>query len=175
MVETLAQRTDELAILLSKAITQEVRPYPVPIDVVAQGCAANMRPVLSAIAAQGELDPRAAAQLGAERARDGVPLSSVMDVYRVGFRRFDRRSPRGGIPAGRNGRRPEPGPNELLVSGMAVGVCGTDREIGEGPLVKVPGAGLRCIRRWAVVIVTLARSMLSSNGDSASAPEDFAA
>ena len=69
----------------------------------------------------------------------------------------------------------EPGPNELLVSGMAVEVCGTDREIGEGPLVKVPGAGLRCIRRWAVVIVTLARSMLSSNGDSASAPEDFAA
>ena len=57
----------------------------------------------------------------------------------------------------------------------AVEVCGTDMEIGERPLVKVPGAGLRCIRRWAVVIVTLARSMLSSNGDSASAPEDFAA
>ena len=29
---------------------------------------------------------------------------------------------------------PEPGPNELLVSGMAIGVCGTDREIGEGPV-----------------------------------------
>ncbi len=69
---------------------------------------------------------------------------------------------------------PEPGPNELLVSGMAIGVCGTDREIGEGPLEKVPEAGLRRIRRWAVVIVTSARSMLSSNGDSASAPEDFA-
>ena len=26
--------------------------------------------------------------MGAERARDGVPLSSVMDVYRVGFRRL---------------------------------------------------------------------------------------
>ena len=51
VVETLAQRTDELAILLSKAITQEVRPYQVPFDVVARGCAANMRP-LSAIAAR---------------------------------------------------------------------------------------------------------------------------
>jgi hypothetical protein len=51
VVETLARRTDELAILLSEAITQEVRPYQVPFDVVAQGCAANMRPVLSAIAA----------------------------------------------------------------------------------------------------------------------------
>ena len=106
VVETLAQRTDELAILLSEAIIQEVRPYQVPIDVVALGCAANMRPIFSAIAAQGEFDPRAAAQLGAERARDGVPLSSVMDAYRVGFRGFDRRSPRGGIPAGRIGRRP---------------------------------------------------------------------
>ena len=57
VVETLAQRTDELAILLSEAIIQEVRPYQVPIDVVAQGCAANMRPIFSAIAAQGEFDP----------------------------------------------------------------------------------------------------------------------
>jgi hypothetical protein len=29
----------------------------------------------------------AAARLGVERARDGVPLSSVMEAYRVGFRR----------------------------------------------------------------------------------------
>ena len=59
---------------------------PVPLELVAQGCAANMRAVLGAIAADTEFDTTAAADLGIERARDGVPLASVMEAYRVGFR-----------------------------------------------------------------------------------------
>jgi PucR C-terminal helix-turn-helix domain/GGDEF-like domain len=59
----------------------------VPLDVVAAGCAANMRAIFGAIAAGGDFNVSAATQLGIERARDGVPLSSVMEAYRVGFRR----------------------------------------------------------------------------------------
>lgn len=91
VAETLRRRTDELAIVLAQAITREVSPYrpgkPVPFDLVAQACAANMRPIFGAIATQGEFDSSAATELGVERARDGVPLSSVMEAYRVGFRR----------------------------------------------------------------------------------------
>jgi hypothetical protein len=46
-----------------------------------------MRSVFSAVAAESPFDPTAATELGAARACDGVPLSSVMEAYRVGFRR----------------------------------------------------------------------------------------
>ena len=88
---TLYARTDELAVQLADAITSEVDLYQsaeaVPFDVLAQGCAANMRPVFSAVAAESPFDPTAATELGIARACDGVPLSSVMEAYRVGFRR----------------------------------------------------------------------------------------
>jgi hypothetical protein len=88
---TLYERTDELAVQLADAITREVDLYQaaeaVPFDVLAQGCAANMRPVFSAVAAESPFDPTAATELGIARACDGVPLSSVMEAYRVGFRR----------------------------------------------------------------------------------------
>jgi hypothetical protein len=90
VAEALYGRTDELAIALAHAITREVTLYkataPVPFALVVHGCETNIRPLLSAIAADTEFDATAAADLGRERARDGVPLASVMEAYRVGFR-----------------------------------------------------------------------------------------
>ena len=90
VAEALYERTDELATALADAITREVRLYnstaPVPFELVVHGCATNLRSVLSAIAADTEFDPAPAVDLGIERARDGVPLASVMEAYRVAFR-----------------------------------------------------------------------------------------
>ena len=86
----LYRRTDELAPVLARAITREVRLYrattPVPFEVIVSGCAGNMRPIFSAIADDSAFDPTAAAELGIQRAGDGVPLTSLMEAYRVGFR-----------------------------------------------------------------------------------------
>jgi hypothetical protein len=92
VADAVYRRTDEVSTLVARAITREVRLYgpseAVPFDVVAAGCAANMRAIFGAIAAGGDFNMTAAARLGVERARDGVPLSSVMEAYRVGFRRL---------------------------------------------------------------------------------------
>jgi PucR C-terminal helix-turn-helix domain/GGDEF-like domain len=84
-------RTDEVSILIARAITREVPLYgstvAVPFDAVVQACAANLRAIFGAIAAGDGFDLTAATRLGADRAREGVPLSSVMEAYRVGFRR----------------------------------------------------------------------------------------
>ena len=91
VADAVYRRTDEVSILLARAITREVRAYgetmAVPFDVVVAGCAANMRAIFGAIATGGDFNVTAATRLGVERARDGVPLSSVMEAYRVGFRR----------------------------------------------------------------------------------------
>jgi hypothetical protein len=91
VAETVYRRTDEVSILLARAIMREVRPdrttAAVAFDVVAAGCAANVRAIFAAMAVGGDFNVTAAAQLGVERARDGVPLTSVMEAYRVGFRR----------------------------------------------------------------------------------------
>ena len=90
IAEAMLARTDELARALAQVIVLEVPAYQsdpsVPFAVVCDGCAANMRAVFSATAADSEFDPVAAATLGTDRARDGVPLSSVMEAYRIGFR-----------------------------------------------------------------------------------------
>ena len=90
IAEALYRRTDELAPVLARAITQEVRLYQttraVPFGVIVNGCAGNIRPIFSAIAADSAFDPTAAAELGIQRAGDGVPLTSLMEAYRVGFR-----------------------------------------------------------------------------------------
>jgi hypothetical protein len=90
IAEALYKRTDELATTLADAIARDVRLYkataPVPFELVVDGCRTNIRQVLGAIAADTEFDPTAASDLGTERARDGVPLASVMEAYRVGFR-----------------------------------------------------------------------------------------
>jgi hypothetical protein len=91
VADAVYRRTDEVSILLARAITSEVRVYgataAVPFGVVVAGCAANIRAIFGAIAAGGDFDVTAATRLGIERARDGVPLPSVMEAYRVGFRR----------------------------------------------------------------------------------------
>jgi hypothetical protein len=90
VAEALCARTDELATAVAQAITREVTLYqatePVPFERVVHGCATNIRSVLNAISAGTEFDPTAAANLGIERACDGVPLAAVMEAYRVGFR-----------------------------------------------------------------------------------------
>jgi PucR C-terminal helix-turn-helix domain/GGDEF-like domain len=92
VAEAVYRRTDEVSILLARAITREVRLYgtsvAVPFGVIAAGCATNMRAIFEAIATGGDFNVAAAARLGVERARDGVPLSAVMEAYRVGFRRL---------------------------------------------------------------------------------------
>jgi hypothetical protein len=90
VAEALSPRTDELATVLARAITRGVRLYhtttPVPFDVVVSACAANMRPIFGAITDGSAFDPAAAAELGVQRAADGVPLTSLMEAYRIGFR-----------------------------------------------------------------------------------------
>jgi hypothetical protein len=90
IAEALLRRTDELALVLARAITREVRLYqtttPVPFEVIVGACAGNMRPIFSAIADGSAFDPTAAAELGIQRAGDGVSLTSLMEAYRVGFR-----------------------------------------------------------------------------------------
>lgn len=90
VAEAVYQRTDEVSILLARAISREVWLYeataPVHSDVVVAGCAATMRAVFGAIGAGEEFNVAVATRLGVERARDGVPLPSVMEAYRVGFR-----------------------------------------------------------------------------------------
>jgi hypothetical protein len=90
VADAMYRRADEMSILLAHAIIGEVRPYgamaAVPFDVVAEGCAGNMRAIFGAIATDTEFDVTVATQTGIERARDGVPLPSVMEAYRVGFR-----------------------------------------------------------------------------------------
>src|SRR5262245_37436580 len=90
IADALYRRTDELAPVLAHAITNEVRLYQraraVPFEVIVTGCAGNMRPIFSAIAEGASFDPTAAAELGIQRASDGVPLTSMMEAYRVGFR-----------------------------------------------------------------------------------------
>jgi PucR C-terminal helix-turn-helix domain/GGDEF-like domain len=91
VAEAVYRRTDEVSILLARAIKSEVRLYgavaAVPFDVLAEACAANLRAIFGAIAAGGDFNVTVASRLGIQRACDGVPLSSVMEAYRVGFRR----------------------------------------------------------------------------------------
>src|ERR1700733_11010126 len=91
VADTVYRRTDEVSILLARSITREVRAYgetmAVPFDVVVAGCAANMRAIFGAIATGGDFNVTAAPRGGVGGAGDGVPLSSVMEAYRIGFRR----------------------------------------------------------------------------------------
>ena len=92
VADAVGRRTEELAVTLASTIRREVPLYqtafPLAFDMVVAGCAANIRPICTAISADIAFDTTAATELGVERARDGVPLSSVMEAYRVGFRRL---------------------------------------------------------------------------------------
>jgi hypothetical protein len=90
VAEAIRARTDDLALVLARAIMREVHLYReagvVPFDVLTAGCAANVRPIFAAIAGDTDFDTAAARTLGIDRAADAVPLASVMEAYRVGFR-----------------------------------------------------------------------------------------
>src|ERR1700755_2536125 len=92
VAEAVGRRADELAVMLAQTISHEVELYraaiPLGFDTVVAGCAANIRPICTAIAADAPFDTTAATELGVERARGGVPLSSVMEAYRGAFRRL---------------------------------------------------------------------------------------
>jgi PucR-like helix-turn-helix protein/diguanylate cyclase with GGDEF domain len=89
VADELCQRTDELSILLARTITRDVQLYrsaaPVPFEVLAITCAAIVRSIFASLTADTDFDPTAATEAGADRASIGVPLSSVMEAYRVGF------------------------------------------------------------------------------------------
>ncbi len=90
IADAVCTRTDEVAVHLAQTISEEVKLYqstgPVRFDVVVAGCTSHVRAVFGAIADSSEFDAAAATELGAERAREGVPLASVMEAYRIGFR-----------------------------------------------------------------------------------------
>lgn len=89
VARALDERAEDLASQVAKAISQEVGAYQddlVPFDVLERSCAANMKPIVSAIAEPAGIALTAATELGVARARDGVPLASLMESYRVGVR-----------------------------------------------------------------------------------------
>jgi hypothetical protein len=92
IAQALRGRTDELATTLAHAIVREVKLYkattPLSFETVVDGCRTNVRQVLGAIASDAQVEPTAAADVGTDRARDEIPLASVMEAYRVGFREF---------------------------------------------------------------------------------------
>ena len=89
VADVLGQQTDEMSILLARTICRDVQLYrsaaPVPFEVLAITCAAIVRSIFASLAADTDFDPAAATDAGAQRASAGVPLSSVMEAYRVGF------------------------------------------------------------------------------------------
>jgi PucR C-terminal helix-turn-helix domain/GGDEF-like domain len=90
VAHAVCRRTDEVSIGLARAIAREVRLYQttpaVSFDVLTAACAANVRAIFGAIATGGEFNATAATRVGVEGARDEVPLPSVMEAYRIGFR-----------------------------------------------------------------------------------------
>lgn len=89
VAEWLSRRTDELATALARAITGGTplhQSSPVDyFDSVVLSCAGTIRPIFAAIAAESPFDTKDAAELGAIRARQGMPLASLMESCRVGF------------------------------------------------------------------------------------------
>jgi hypothetical protein len=89
VAERLSRRTDELATALARAITGGTplhQSSPVDyFDSVVVSCAGTIRPIFAAIAAESTFDTREATELGAIRARQGMPLASLMESCRVGF------------------------------------------------------------------------------------------
>jgi PucR C-terminal helix-turn-helix domain/GGDEF-like domain len=90
VAETIHAHTDELAVDLARSINRDVPLYRdagvVSFDVLRASCAANLDPIFGSIAADTDFDTEAARKVGAERADERVPLASVMEAYRVGFR-----------------------------------------------------------------------------------------
>ena len=106
VADAVYRRTDEVSILLASCnhparCDSTGLTAAVPFDVVAAGLCGQHASDLRGDRRRWRFQrgPRPS-RLGIERARDGVPLSSVMEAYRVGFRRvWDEGSRRGADPA----------------------------------------------------------------------------
>jgi hypothetical protein len=88
--KTLLARVDELGDEMAEVIFRDVDFYrtsaTVSADQVRESCRANATFVFRSLGGDGELDVSPAEATGKARALAGVPLSTVMAAYRVGFR-----------------------------------------------------------------------------------------
>jgi hypothetical protein len=91
VAEALAERADELAHDLH-AVTGEASLSGSGValldDTRVDACAANIRSVLAAMAAETDFDPASATHTGVVQARRKMALSSLIESYRVAFRRL---------------------------------------------------------------------------------------
>ena len=87
VVEVLADRAEELARDL-RAVIAEVSPSDSGEALLDHSCTANVRSVLAAMAAQTLFDPTSAAHTGAVAARRRTTVSSLIELYRIAFRRL---------------------------------------------------------------------------------------
>jgi hypothetical protein len=92
VMEALSDRADELVDDLVKAIMGAPKLSDsawVPPPVAQQNaCTANVRSVVAAMAAPAVFDPQPAMQTGADRARQRLAVSSVIEGDRIAFRRL---------------------------------------------------------------------------------------
>jgi hypothetical protein len=91
VAEALAERADELAHDLH-AVTGEASLSGSGValldDTRVDACAANIRSVLAAMAAETDFDPASATHTGVVQARRKTALSSLIEFYRIAFRRL---------------------------------------------------------------------------------------
>ena len=91
MAEALAERADELAHDLH-AVTAEASLSGSGValldDTRVEACTANIRSVLAAMVAETDFDPASATHTGVVQARRKMALSSLIEFYRIAFRRL---------------------------------------------------------------------------------------
>ena len=91
VAEALAERADELAHDLHAVMGEaSLSGSGVALldDARVDACTASIRSVLAAMAAETDFDPTSAAHTGAVQARRRMALSSLIEFYRIAFRRL---------------------------------------------------------------------------------------
>ena len=91
VADALAERADELAHDLQAVMGEaSLAGSGVALldDARVDACTANIRSVLAAMAAETDFDPTSAAHSGAVQARRRMALSSLIEFYRIAFRRL---------------------------------------------------------------------------------------
>ena len=91
VAEALAERADELAHDLHAVMGEASLSgsgVALQDDARVDACTANIRSVLAAMAGQADFDPTSAAHTGAVQARRRMALSSLIEFYRIAFRRL---------------------------------------------------------------------------------------
>jgi hypothetical protein len=87
VVEVLADRADELARDLHTVMAKASHPDSGEA-LLDRTCTANVRSVLSAMVTETDFDPTSAAHTGAVQARRRMALTSLIEFYRIAFRRL---------------------------------------------------------------------------------------